>query len=175
MTDEMSDKEKLFIIMAHADELQKIANASQKELQAAVAAIKEMAKGLPAEVSGTVSGTVSGLIKSHLAGPVEQAGTELGQVVGAIKAATKGLWLYPAVIVVAIMVVLSGYAYVGLKWVQNERDQVKAELAALNHELAKTANVTTIGDEDGYWVEIDKSRKIIDATNGKIYAKMPRR
>lgn len=174
---EMSDKEKLFIFMAHADDLQKIADASHKELQAAAIAVKEMAKLLPEEVSRAVSNSVSEIAGSHLIGPLDKAGAKLVKVVAAANDATRGLWLYPAVIVGVILAVLSGYTYFGVHWLRAERDRAKDELAAINHELAQTANVRLFTSEDGeeqFWVEIDPTKKTGNA-DGKTWARMPRR
>lgn len=172
---ELTHEEKLYALMAHAEDLQNISAETQKELRATIAAVREMAKNLPSQASGAVSKSVSEVVTSRLIGPAEQAGADFAQAAAAVKTATKGLWLYPAVIVGVILVVLSGYTYFGVNWVMDERDQAKAELEAINHELAQTANVTPIGGQDGYWVEIDKSKKIIIASDDKTYARMPRR
>lgn len=174
---EMSDKEKLFIFMAHADELQKIADASHKELQAAAVALKEMVKELPVELRGFVVGSLTEIAESRLVKPVERAGAQLGQIMATARIATKGLWLYPTIILAITVIALTAYAYLGVTWVMAERDRARAELAAINHELAQTANVrkfTTEEGEDQFWVEIDPVKKTGD-TDGKTWARMPRR
>ena len=58
-----------------------------------------------------------------------------------------------------------------------ELDQVKAEFQAIDHELAKTANVQSFTDKDGkasFWVEIDPTEKPGES-GGKTWARMPKR
>lgn len=173
----MNNEEKLFAFMLHAENLQKIADESHKELQAATAAVKAMAKFLPAETSGAVSSTIGKIVDSRLIGPMEQVKAELGAVVGKAKSSTKGLWLYPIAIFASYGIAMGGLAYLGLHWLKEERSELKAEISALNHELAQAANVrkfTTEEGEDQFWVEIDPAKKTGDA-DGKTWARMPRR
>lgn len=169
------EKRLAFAIMSHAEDLQKIADESHKELRAVTAALKDAVKLLPAEASGAVSGAMSSIIDFRLVAPLEKAGADLSRIVAAVKAETKGLWRYPAAILAFFMLAMGGIAYLGVQWLKDERYELKEEISALNHELAQTANVSTINGKDGYWVEIDAARDILKTTDGKTFAKMPRR
>lgn len=170
----MTEKEKLLVFMAHAEDLQKIADESCKELQAATAAVKAMAKQLPAEASGAVATVAGKIVTSSLIGPMEKNVAEFNSVVETAKNSIKGLWIYPVVMSATFIFMLLIIGYFGVHWLKDERYELKAEISALNHELAQTANVSRINGKDGYWVEIDVARDILKTTDNKTFAKMPR-
>jgi hypothetical protein len=168
-------QEELFTFMAHAQDLQKIADTqfaavgnALKRLEegtgeAVAALIREDVKKSLSEANTALTGAARGLLAAK------------DELTAGTKAFRFSVTFYPVIICLLCLLFMGGMLYFGVSWAREDRDKAKAEAAAINAELAKTAFVTDMQGQAGKWVQIDKSRNIVTTTDGGTFALMPKR
>lgn len=160
----------LFALMAHAEDLQKIADQSQRKLEAAINTLPESTQKAITEV-----------FLSQTAEPLQKANEELKTAVRGLRGSMRSVWLVPVVVCFVFCVGMAGFAYFGVSWLKSDRAELQKELTRLkveyneiHTELAKTANVVRY--ENGQlWVEIANSKDVGTTKDGKHWARLPRR
>lgn len=160
----------LFALMAHAEDLQKIADQSQRKLEAAINTLPESTQKAITEV-----------FLSQTAEPLQKANEELKTAVRGLRGSMRSVWLVPIVVCVVVCLAMTGFAYFGVSWLKSDRAELQREIAglkseynAMHTELAKTANVVRYEDGE-LWVEIANSKDVGTTKDGKHWARLPRR
>lgn len=160
----------LFALMAHAEDLQKIADQSQKRLEVAVNTLPE-----------NVQKAITEVFLSETAEPLQKAKAEFKTAVEGLNGAMRSVWLVPVVMCVVVCLAMTGFAYFGVSWLKSERAELQREIAGLKSEynqmhteLAKTANVVRYENGE-LWVEIANNKDVGTTKDGKHWARLPRR
>ena len=157
--------EELYGLMVHATELQEHAKMSQDSLDSQISKFSKAVYAMPS--------TVQQIALDNIKEQTKDAENILKQTTEKTQAILRGLWLYPAIVTLSILLLGGGFWFFGYQWLVDERKQLKEEIRALNYELATTAQITQIQGTAGYWVKIDKSKSIVTSTEGDIYARLP--
>lgn len=160
----------IFALMAHAEDLQKIADQSQRRLETAVNTLPENAQKAITEV-----------FLAETAEPLQKAKEELKTAVNGLKGSMRSVWLVPVVVCLVFTLGMIGFVYFGVSWLKSERAELQREIAGLKSEynemhmeLAKTANVVRYENGE-LWVEIANVKDVGTTKDGKHWARMPRR
>lgn len=160
----------LFALMAHAEDLQRIADQSQKRLEAAIGNLPESAEK-----------AITDVFIAETAQPLQKANAELETTVKGLKDSMRSVWLMPVIICLIVTIGITGFAYFGVSWLKSERAELQRDIAGMKDEynemhmeLAKTANVVRYENGE-VWVEIANVKDVGTTKDGKHWARMPRR
>lgn len=160
----------LFALMAHAEDLQKIADQNQKKLEAAINTLPESAQK-----------AIVGVFLAETAETLQKANAELKTAVNSLNGSMRSVWLVPVIVCLVFTLGMTGFAYFGVSWLKSERAVLqrdiagmKAEYNEMHMELAKTANVVRYENGE-LWVEIANVKDVGATKDGKHWARMPRR
>ena len=135
------NEEKLFMLMAHAEDLQKLAQASLQKVGQAVshlenASVKAISGAVATEIDRTLENTKKELLEANkgLVGASAEA--------QATCALMKRTGLFQAVFLLAVALIIAGASFGGLNWFVKSRLSELAELkAAIQVETATLADL----------------------------------
>lgn len=164
----MDDKEKIYALMAHTEDLQKIVEAQAVELEK-----------LRAEALGTIRAGCAEVVRAGTS-DVRKAFKEIEEVVR--KSAKEAeqcrqtlgrsmLWqttILTCLVGAAIVGIFSGIIW----WQTNAFVELRMELEATRTELSKTAQIITVKGKTGYFVVVDGAT--IQLSDGRLAAPLPK-
>lgn len=174
----MSDKteEQLFLLMTHAQDLQK---AVEQQTQALAGAARRLEQDAAAVFSAAIRDNVSKTLGD--------ARKELTEAVQAVKEASeiarsgsrrflKLVTVYASLVLLAVSLGIGGFSWFFVSWKAEEAVELRAEIRAMNADLAKLPKVySNIQDTPGHWVVIDPAGKTLQLQSGETIARLPRR
>ena len=187
----MTDDKKIFALMAHAEDLQKLAIQAQKDFSQraleSTQAVRDEASKLDAVIESIPNHAEKAILGAFEAGvskPLQKAQEALESSLERSSGVAKSLWIFPSIFVVAVALVTAGFAYFGISWLKSERAELKAEIARLKYEydeldttLAKIPRVEKYSNGE-VWVQIANSNNVGTKQEGKItthWARLPSR
>jgi hypothetical protein len=187
----MEQDERILLLSAAAEELlesvQTLKQQADKKLEKLPRVVRDVLSAVPDEVRKGVAEN-SGEILREVMKPAGSEAQELAKSLKAAAAEAKAsaqalrrtgimqvFFLLGAVVVIGLA--SSAVMNYLVKGRIQELNQLKAEIQAIDHDLAKTANVRSFtgkDDKEVFWVEIDPGIKPGEL-DGKTWAQMPRR
>ena len=173
----MSQQENdLFTLMAHAEDLQReAAKVLENTNKAAQRLEREAVTAFSVAMRESVSKTL-GDTKKELTEAV-QAAKEASEIArSGARRFVKLVSVYAFFVLLLVAVGLGGFSWLFVSWKAEEAAVLRAEISALNADLAKLPKVyDNIKDTPGVWVVIDPGAKPLQLQTGETIARLPRR
>ncbi len=182
----MSDQETktaLFQLMGQAQKLQQGAERQAQAVENAAQELKRDAQDYKREAVAALTRVASEAMETVLRKPQQQfqAVSDSAQE-GANLFRKRAKELLVTTVACSVVIILGCTVVMGLftGWYLEEKrgelEAIKAELKERNIELARLPKVyDNIQDNPGFWVVIDRTKKIFELQNGEVVARLPRK
>jgi len=174
----MNDKteEQLFLLMTHAQDLQKTA---EQQTQALAGAARRLEQDAVAAFSAAIrenAGKVLADTRKELTEAV-QAAKEASEIArSGSRRFLKLVTVYVFFVLLGVSLGLGGFSWFFVSWKAEEAAALRAEIRAMSADLSKLPKVyENIKDTPGVWVVVDPGAKLLQLQNGETIARLPRR
>lgn len=165
-------QEELFTLMAHAQDMQKIADTHLAAVNRALKRLEEgtseaLAASIRADIGKTLSEGNTALTKASEG--LQRAKNEIAKATSSFRF---GVTVYPVVVLVLASFLMAGTFFFAVKWTMNERDRLQEKVDELDYTLQKHAQVTEVQNRKGFWVFIDPLVEPFTTQDGRRVAKL---
>lgn len=167
------EQQKIFALMEHAADLQKIAETQLKTVNEAIQQIEtKIGQNLAAEVRNQISVSLT-----EATTKIETAATSAKEAEAAMSATRRefshGLTWQITLLGVAFYLLVAGGLWAFTEYQVKELQSIRQEINAASNELSKIPKVLEVQGEKGYWVVIDRRAETLKLKNGAIVARLP--
>ena len=167
------EQQKIFGLMEHAADLQKIAETQFQSVNAAVQRLEtKTGQALAAEVRIQISESMAGAAEK-----MEAAAKAAHEAQAAMNATRRefshGLTWQITFTGIAFFLAVAGGLFAFTEYQVHELQSIRQEINTASDELSKIPKVIKVKGEKGYWVIIHPSKEIVSLQSGAIVARLP--
>lgn len=167
------EQQKIFALMEHAADLQKIAETQLQSVNTAV-------QRLETKTSQTLTAEVRHQISASMAGAAEKmkaAATSAQEAQVAMNATRRefshGLTWQITFTGISFFLAVAGGLFAFTEYQVRELRSIRQEINAASDELSKIPQVLQVQGEKGYWVVIDRRAETLRLKSGVTVARLP--
>lgn len=167
------EQQKIFGLMEHAADLQKIAETQFQSVNAAVQRLEtKTSQVLTAEVRHQISASMAGAAEKM------EAAAKAAQEAQAAMNATRrefshGLTWQITFTGIAFFLAVAGGLFAFTEYQVRELQSIRQEINAASDDLSKIPQVLQVQGEKGYWVVIDRRVETLKLKSGSTVARLP--